>query len=709
MRIIQGDCLEILKTLPDNSVDSVVTDPPAAISFMSKDWDEDKGGRDCWIKWMQEIATECVRVLKPGGHALVWTFPRTSHWTATAWENAGFQIRNVVAHVFGQGFPKSLSIGKAINSLETKEWLKIRKGLDNLEKNLILELWKRNSKNVKIVGRQSQKNQIEVGINISKNDFVLLNVVENLHPKNNFADVIIAELNSIEVPPLPTGTMGLTVAKNVEVNTTPLQDNVKSVEKLSQNQSLKSMSIFTAQCNVKEWLNENTEVNHKVGEALKTLRGNKKYSNEEITNVLYVVLTDILKFTILNQSKTFQNLDTNQKTECASVINVIITEYTAENLISNTVAILKSKVVDKLQGNKREVLETKDVGHDITGGGYKDAKSERKIMDITKGTSEWEGWGTDLKPSREDWILMRNPLEKGLNIAENCLKWGVGGINIDGCRVPGVPHHNYGRTCSGGMFTGKSEKPMNTPEQGRFPANLILGADENGVHEEVRECFPDTKSGKMGPQHTRHTDGSPNGIYGKFDVNHELGETYGDSDNASRFFKSILYYPKASKSERNKGCEGLETSEKFTAGNYSQSPICKDCNLTLNGTNDHSRCSGEVYYKEMESKNTKNNHPTVKPVELMRYLCRLITPKGGLVLDPFGGSGTTGVGAVLEGFDFILIEQEEEFVKIAEARIAYWSGKGVVGLSDSVSKKPVNNVKPVKQDNLVQVKLTDLM
>lgn len=93
----------------------------------------------------------------------------------------------------------------------------------------------------------------------------------------------------------------------------------------------------------------------------------------------------------------------------------------------------------------------------------------------------------------------------------------------------------------------------------------------------------------------------------------------------------------------------------------------------------------------------------------MRYLCRLVTPKGGLVLDPFGGSGTTGIGAVLEGFDFILIEQEEEYVKIAEARIAYWSGKGVAALSGSVSKKPVNNVKSVKQDNLVQVKLTDLM
>jgi len=93
-----------MRTLKKNSVDSIVTDPPAGISFMSRDWDSDKGGRDNWIQWMSEVATECKRVLKPGGHAFVWAIPRTSHWTATAWENAGFEIRDVVAHIFGSGF-----------------------------------------------------------------------------------------------------------------------------------------------------------------------------------------------------------------------------------------------------------------------------------------------------------------------------------------------------------------------------------------------------------------------------------------------------------------------------------------------------------------------------------------------------------------------------------------------------------------------------
>lgn len=113
--LLLGDCLEILKSLETNSVDSLVTDPPAGISFMGKDWDHDKGGRKQWIAWMTEVMTECMRVMKPGAHGLVWALPRTSHWTATALEDAGFEVRDVVTHLFGSGFPKSLDISKAID------------------------------------------------------------------------------------------------------------------------------------------------------------------------------------------------------------------------------------------------------------------------------------------------------------------------------------------------------------------------------------------------------------------------------------------------------------------------------------------------------------------------------------------------------------------------------------------------------------------
>ncbi len=115
--VLEGDCLNVLRQIPDNSVDALVTDPPAAISFMGADWDDDRGGRDAWVTWMTEVTGECYRVLKPGAHGLVWALPRTSHWTAWALENAGFEIRDSVLHVFAQGFPKSHNVGAAIDRL----------------------------------------------------------------------------------------------------------------------------------------------------------------------------------------------------------------------------------------------------------------------------------------------------------------------------------------------------------------------------------------------------------------------------------------------------------------------------------------------------------------------------------------------------------------------------------------------------------------
>jgi site-specific DNA-methyltransferase (adenine-specific) len=113
--VIQGDCLEVMRSLPDNSVDSIVTDPPAGIAFMGKAWDSNKGGRKQWCAYMEERFAEALRICKPGGHALVWALPRTSHWTATALEDAGWEVRDICVHLFGGGFPKSMAIDKAID------------------------------------------------------------------------------------------------------------------------------------------------------------------------------------------------------------------------------------------------------------------------------------------------------------------------------------------------------------------------------------------------------------------------------------------------------------------------------------------------------------------------------------------------------------------------------------------------------------------
>ena len=120
--IEQGDAVEALKLIPSGSVDALVTDPPAGISFMGKEWDGAKGGRDKWIAWLAGILRECLRTMKPGAYGWVWALPRTSHWTATACEDAGFAVRDVMVHVFGTGFPKS----RALLKPAAEHWILIK-------------------------------------------------------------------------------------------------------------------------------------------------------------------------------------------------------------------------------------------------------------------------------------------------------------------------------------------------------------------------------------------------------------------------------------------------------------------------------------------------------------------------------------------------------------------------------------------------------
>jgi site-specific DNA-methyltransferase (adenine-specific) len=250
---------------------------------------------------------------------------------------------------------------------------------------------------------------------------------------------------------------------------------------------------------------------------------------------------------------------------------------------------------------------------------------------------EWQGWGTALKPALEPITVARKPLGEK-TVAANVLEHGTGGINVDGCRVDAsnadlsrVNNTSLG-SASGGIY-GKAGAFVSVGSpSGRWPANLIHdGSDE------VVGLFPQTTSGK--PCGKRGAS-SHNVAYADIAVGSDL-TGFGDSGSAARFF----YCAKASKKDRDEGCEELEAQN----------------NMRVNGP----RESEEAKHATKRS----NHHPTVKPTELMRYLCRLVTPPGGVVLDPFMGSGSTGKAAVIEGFNFIGIEREESYMEIAEARI----------------------------------------
>ena len=246
----------------------------------------------------------------------------------------------------------------------------------------------------------------------------------------------------------------------------------------------------------------------------------------------------------------------------------------------------------------------------------------------TDDAKKWDGWGTALKPAHEPICVARKPLEG--TVAENVMKHGTGAINIDGTRI--CPE------CGDDDATEELPFCMDCVEdgamnQGRWPANLMHDGSE-----EVLGLFPESKTGAIKP-YTSKSQGY-NGGWGEYrDFTQEAS-----SGSAARFF----YCPKASKRDRNEGCEDIESKPFTTSQPYGE---------------------GAEARAEGNSKGNPNNHPTVKPTELMRYLCRLITPPGGTVLDPFLGSGSTGKAAVLEGFSFIGIDQSAEYAAIAKARI----------------------------------------
>lgn len=263
-----------------------------------------------------------------------------------------------------------------------------------------------------------------------------------------------------------------------------------------------------------------------------------------------------------------------------------------------------------------------------------------------------EGRGTALKPAFEPIYLARKPFD-GTTEA-NVAKWGTGGLNIEACRVDGIPRTTH---VAGNIRTSRSSSSsvggskcgwrdelgvVRPPPPGRWPANLIHDGSE-----EVVAAFPES-AGQLAPS---RTDGSEKThlIYGAMKNNPEPRLPRGDEGSAARFF----YCAKASRTDREEGLESFDGKKRDDSRNADQP--------SMNGG------EGNPYNRGATPR--KNHHPTVKPTKLMRYLVRLITPPGGVVLDPFTGSGSTGKAALLEGCSFVGCELEAEYVEIASARI----------------------------------------
>lgn len=284
-----------------------------------------------------------------------------------------------------------------------------------------------------------------------------------------------------------------------------------------------------------------------------------------------------------------------------------------------------AKAIDKASGYVGEVIGERTVDVGMQGGhmhaGRKSQQQQQQVRSLSDQAKQWEGWGTCLKPAWEPIIVARKPLDG--TVAHNVLTWGVGALNIDACRVPyedggtaatnplvrelgGYANNHNPDTGGTSWSVNPNGKSAHANTLGRFPANLVHDGSQM-----VLDLFPDTgkSSGGGGVKAP-----GKNGIYGTFN-GHEYPQQLGlgDSGSAARFF----YCAKASKKDRGEG----------------------------------------------------NNHPTVKPVALMEWLVTLVTPQGGVVLDPFAGSGTTLVACERLGFDSIGIEREAEYVEIIKRRL----------------------------------------
>ena len=413
-----------------------------------------------------------------------------------------------------------------------------------------------------------------------------------------------------------------------------------------------------------------------------------------------------------------------------------------------------SKAIDKMYGAEREVIGQKKHSRkgvaiaeertEIGAGSFGSERISNITLSVTEEAKKWDGWGSALKPANEPIVLARKPLEKGLSIAENVLKWGTGGINIDGCRIGFTDDVNMAATqktnnLSKVKFFDNYRNDLQIPietykSNGRFPANIILthhpececkgvkkvkaikggsaeatmksGNGKNGIygkysHNKIGEnagglgdengqetvedwnCHPDCPIKILDEQSGILKSGDMNGEYNWFGYHEIYGKagkreaiSYGDKGGASRFF----YVAKASKSERNNGLRNLEVKQtKGGGGTYNEEAGAKYGSIKAAG---------------------QNFHPTVKPVKLMQYLIRLVTPPNGIVLDPFCGSGTTGIACKLEGFQFVGMEQDPEYAKIAEARIKNYKEEKEEPLQEIKQEDGKDKVKKYIQANL---------
>ena len=346
------------------------------------------------------------------------------------------------------------------------------------------------------------------------------------------------------------------------------------------------------------------------------------------------------------------------------------------------------KAIDKLNGIDIPTNKGFNVaGQGIALNSNRELRSDHPNYVKPKYENEYDGWGSALKPANEPIVLARKPLEKGLSIAENVLKWGTGGINIDASRIGTNDVLGIEQNKDYQHFKCSNYQDVywdNSKGLGRFPANIIL------THHPECSCeyYKEEPTSEEVQEEWNCVDACPIKI-----MDEQSGESNSvmsereniDNNGASRFF----YTAKASQWEKNFGLDDFEEKQIVGGGGLS-------AELKSDGSYDTASAGGK--FGSIKAKR-QNIHPTIKPIQLMQYLVRLVTRPNGIVLDAFCGSGTTGVACKIDGFNFVGIDISEEYTEIAKARINAFNEENKL-LEDTILYKYKNKETDISPNQL---------
>ena len=750
--IEQGDSAKVAPSIPDASIDAIVADPPAGIAFMGKAWDGDKGGKEHWIEWLAGILREAFRVLKPGGHMVLWALPRTSHWTAEAIERAGFEIRDVLVHLQGAGFPKSLSVEKAIGGEDGKAWAGWGTSLKPAN-----ERWIR-----------AQKPIVEL----------------------DDAATISARLEELEA------LVCSEIAKRAAQSSRPSRASSRKAKGASA-----PVPVAT-----------HREDGRQNGTAIGGADDSSEVTDMSRSGWAASTSSNIVPSwrrtwaAICERTSTYTTATASSLTTDLRILRSSLSQITPESIILDGLNPSGAPSLASVVGQTFDALKTAcdAIQTSVAVDPASPSSCAGRVWRSLPGALV-----VPMALSSEDWILARKPLDG--TVAASVLRHGTGALNIDAARVasaePIAAHHG-----PGDGFTVGAERPYQpgdagkvTRSDGRFPANLVLshtaweethcrpcGAVLSFVARFCPECGSDAVTHRRagccavgersvstgttyeptGDREGRSTPLSPAkmlgrtvgyadpdgletvtaweclascdcgrsrlaasggaaprcacgrpmrwacpvarldeqsgvtdsggraGVYGDcgiFDRESQHGKAVNpcppDSGGASRFFNT---FAPPDDVEPFFWCAKPSAAE--TEAGCEALPLKSAAENVDREENSAGMQSPRAGAGRLSGR--RNHHPTKKSVALMRHFCRLVCPPGGIALDMFAGSGTTIGAWQLEGGRAIGIEMDPEFVAIARARAAFWGRLAGTKAATMAKPRPVREKTTTGQGTL---------